>query len=286
MTTLDIDHARTHRTGIVLMTLSAVVFSSAGLFTKGVEAPAWDVVFWRGLFAAIATTAFIAGRKRMRAEFLEMGGPGLAVAIIGASGMAAFLSAFKQTDIANVALIYAAVPLVAAMMAWLWVGERLGRWVMIGCGLSFAGVGLIVGGSIGGLNLRGDLLAAYMTLVMAGVMVIYRRYPDTPGAGPVVLSSIILLPISAFLGAPLETALHEIWILAAFGLVFALASVTLNEGAKRLPSGQAGLLSTMEAPLAPVLAWMILAEVPAWATVFGGCLILLGVLAGQRSGSR
>ena len=274
------------RAGIFLMLLSALFFSTAGLFTKGVEASSWDVVFWRGLFAALVTTLFILARGKGRTEFGKLGRPGLLVTFLMTIATPAFIAAFKHTDVANVALIFAAAPVVAAVLAWVWMREAMGRWVLLGCVLSFSGVSLIVGGSLGGLNLTGDLLAAWMTVIMASVMVVYRRFPDTPGAGPMVISSLLLLPVAALFGNPFQTALHEIGILAAFGIVFALGAVMLNEAAKRLPSGQAGLLSTSEAGLAPLLAWLVLAEIPSWATALGGGLIVIGVIAGQRVGSK
>jgi hypothetical protein len=46
--------------GIALVLISATIFSSVGLFVKGVEAAVWSVIFWRGLFAAFFTFAYIA----------------------------------------------------------------------------------------------------------------------------------------------------------------------------------------------------------------------------------
>ena len=74
----------------------------------------------------------------------------------------------------------------------------------------------------------------------------------------------------------------EIILIACFGLVFALASVLLAEGARRVPAGQTALLSTLEAPLAPVLAWLVLSELPSMATVLGGSIILIAVVASQN----
>lgn len=113
---------------------------------------------------------------------------------------------------------------------------------------------------------------------MATIMVIYRKYPQTPGAGPSALQSILLLPVAAVLGQPFAVAPVEIAILAAFGLLFAIASVTLAEGSKRVPSVQAALLGALETPLAPILAFLVLAEVPAMATVLGGAIVLGAVL--------
>ena len=270
-------------TGIVFVLVSALVFSTAGIFTKSVHAGAWDIIFWRGLFAALFTTAYIVSRGLFRRDFIEMGWSGVAAGLVGASGTAAFIPAFKLTSIANVSLIYAASPLVAALLAWAWVGEGLTQRVLMGCTAALGGVAIIVGGSLGGVHLRGDLLAVWMTFAIAIMLVIYRRYPTTPAAGPAVLSSVVLLPLALAFGAPFANPPEEIGIMAAFGLVFALASVTLGEGAKRLPAGETALLSTLEVIFAPLFAWAVFTELPAFATVAGGLLVLAGVVSTQLS---
>jgi len=123
-----------------------------------------------------------------------------------------------------------------------------------------------------------------MTTAMAAIIVIYRKYPDTPGPGPAVLQSVFLLPVAAMLGNPFDVARTEVYILAAFGLLFAIASVTLAEGAKRVPFGQTALLSCLETPLAPVFAFMLFTEIPSTATFLGGSVVLYAVLFSIRIG--
>ncbi|MEM9332065.1 MAG: DMT family transporter [Pseudomonadota bacterium] len=267
--------------GIALLLLSALVFSTAGLFTKGVSANAWDVIFWRAFFAAIFTTGFIYWRGRSKSEFLHMGKVGWIVAAIGASGTAAFIPAFKLTSVANVSLIYASAPLLAAIFAWIWIKETMSWPAVFGCAAAFIGVLFIVGGSLKSINLQGDMLALWMTIVLAAMMVIYRKFPETPSAGPSVVSCLFLLPPAIYFSNPFMVSLTEIAILSAFGLVFAFASVTLVEGAKRLPSGETALLSSLEAPFAIILAWIILFEAPPLPTILGGVLIMVGVFASQ-----
>ncbi|MEM8687075.1 MAG: DMT family transporter [Pseudomonadota bacterium] len=264
--------------GTLLVIISAITFSTAGLFTKGVEAGAWEVIFWRGLSAAAFTCFWIALRGAARREFGTLGPSGCAVGVIGALGTAAFIPSFKLTSIANVSLIYAISPLIAAMLAWIFIGERAQARTIAGCLGALLGVAIIVSGSLGELSLYGDLLALWMTFAMASIMVIYRKYPQTPGAGPQVLQSLLLLPCAGLIGAPLAVAPAEIGILIAFGLLFAIASVTLAEGAKRIASGQTALLSSLETPLAPLLAFFVLAEIPDGATWAGGALVLVAVL--------
>ena len=270
-----------YKTGVLLILISAVVFSSAGVFTKAVDSGAWEIIFWRGVFAAGFTTAYVIWRNSFRKEFVQMKISGWAVALIGASGTAAFIPAFKLTTMANVMLIYAAAPLIAALLAWLWIRERMSIRVMLGCFGAILGVVIIVQGSFGSVSLKGDLLALWMTIVMSMLMAIYRRYPDTPAAGPAALSSIVLLPVALFFGSPFDILLFDFIVNAAFGLLFAIASVALAEGMRRVPAGEAGLLSALETPLAPLFGWVFFAEIPAKTTFFGGSIILIAVLATQ-----
>lgn len=269
--------------GVTLILVSAITFSTAGLFTKGVEASAWEVIFWRGIFAALFTILWVNKNDSFRPNFLDMGYSGLFVAIIGAMGTAAFIQSFKFTSIANVSLIYATSPLVAAALAWILISEKSSKTTLMGCCVALIGVIIIVSGSLGQLHVQGDLLALVMTVVMATIMVTYRKYPNTPSAGPAALSSILLLPVCMFFASPLQTSFHEILILGAFGLLFAIASITLVEGAKRVPSGQTALLSSLETPLAPVFAFFLFSEVPGLATLVGGSLICVAVVASIRS---
>ena len=275
------DNTGNHWLGIWLMVLSAVIFSTAGLFTKGVQAGAWDVIFWRAVFAALVTLTILAIRGQLGGEWGAMGAPGWAAAVIGAVSTSMFISAFKATTIANVSLIYATAPLLTAAMAWLALREAMGWPMVLGAIGALVGVAVLVSGSFGGLHLRGDLLALGMTLGMGALMVIYRVYPATPAAMPMVMSGILLLPVAFYWGAPFAVSGREIAILAAFAAVFALAAILLAEGSKRVPSGQAALLGTLEAPLAPIWAWALLGEVPEAATFLGGALILVSVVAAQ-----
>lgn len=269
--------------GTFLIVTSAITFSTAGLFTKGVEAGSWEVIFWRGLFAAAFTIAWTITRGTLRHNFFGMGYSGLGIAVVGALGTAAFISSFKLTSIANVSLIYAVSPLIAALLAWLVIGEKVSSRTMAGCVGALLGVAIIVSGSLGQVGLNGDLLALWMTTAMASIMVIYRKYPETPGAGPAVLSSVILLPFAAIFGNPFYVERIEIYVLSAFGLLFAVASVTLAEGAKRVPSGQTALLSSLETPLAPVFAFILFTEFPSIATFLGGSVVLFAVLFSIRN---
>lgn len=270
-----------HRAGAVLVVVSALVFSTAGIFTKGVAAEAWTVIFWRGVAAATFTLTYLALRGALMSEVRSFGKPAALVTGLMAAGTAAFIPAFKLSTVANVALIYATAPLLAATMAWVLLKEAPTRRVILASIAAFVGVLLIVSGSLGQIALAGDSLALVMTLMMAGTMIVYRARPATTAALPAALSSVVLLPVAAIFGDPWHVPAGEMPVLIAFGAVFAVASVTLSEGARRLPPSETALLSTLEVPLALALAWVILIEVPGLHVILGGTIVIVAVVLSQ-----
>ncbi|MEO1199073.1 MAG: DMT family transporter [Pseudomonadota bacterium] len=269
------------RTGVILMLISAVAFSTAGLFTKGVSADGWSVIFWRGVFAALFLGLLMAWRGGVWRDLKRLGRAGWAVGIIGAISTAAFLHAFKLTTIANVALIYATAPFLAAAIAWMWFSEWPGRLVMIASGVALVGVVIIVAGSFGGLNLRGDLLALVMAFGMALWIVLFRRYPAIPVFAAILVKTVLILPIAGMIGEPFTTPLPDILMMAAFGLVFAVAAVAMSEAARRLPASEAALISALETPLALIWAVLLLSEVPTAPVMIGGAIILAAIVGSQ-----
>jgi len=274
--------------GVALVAASAMLFATAGVFTKIIPSDAWTILFWRGLVAALFLTGVMAALGRFRAEVRRMGWSGFAAAIVSSLGSAAFIPAFKETTVANVTLIYTSAPFLAAFVAWIWIGEKPSRRCLFAAAAALAGVALIFGAPNPGVSVQGDFLALWMTLCMAIAMVLYRRYPATPVFGPMVLSSLLLVPVAAAFSDPLAVPVAQVPMLTAFGLCFALAAVALLSGARLLPAAETALLSILETPLAPLLAWLLLAEAPSIRCVIGGLLIVVSLLwyLGRRAGQK
>ena len=172
--------------GRVLVALSAVAWSTAGIFTKGVEADVWTVLLWRGLLAGGVMSAWLVWRRGQSglADSRHLGWAGWSAATVSSAATICFIAAFKNTAVANVAIIYATAPFAAAAIAWVWMRETPGLATLAAAGLCLAGVTVMVGGSAGSPDLIGDLLALGMTALMALMMVIMRRHPSLTGTRP------------------------------------------------------------------------------------------------------
>jgi drug/metabolite transporter (DMT)-like permease len=135
--------------GIFLILLSALFFSPAGVFSKGVDISAFSVVFWRGLFAAAAGLIYLQVIGTLRSEMRRMDKAGWFAAVVFAVGTLAFISAFKLTSVSNVSLIWLTAPVLGAFVGWVWFGARVTSPFVIAAIAVLIGTVILVSGSFG-----------------------------------------------------------------------------------------------------------------------------------------
>ena len=261
-----------HRLGILLVLASTLPFALAGIFTKAISADLWTVLAWRGVIGG-TLVAIYALRVEGR---VPMGRWGWAIGLSSAAASAAFLGAFRQAPVATVALVYALAPFAAAGLSRALGGPAAGRGVLGAAAVSLAGVALVAGGGGGGPVL-GIALAALMTGLMALTTVLIRAHPQVPALRAMAAAALPLAAVVLVWGAPFSVSARDALLLLAFGAAFALATILLTEGARRLPAAQVALLGGAEVPLATLLAALLLGEVPPLTTILGGALVLSAV---------
>ena len=268
-----------HRAGIILVGLSAVAWSTAGIFTKGIAADVWAILFWRGIFSAVFIALYVAWREGRRTPlaFASLGFPGWAAASIGSIATICYLSAFKFTAVTNVVVIYATTPFIAAGLGWLAMREGASRTTLLTSAVALVGVAIMMGGSLGKPDLIGDILAVAMAFFMAAMMVLIRKFPQAPMVPAMCLSSVQIALIALIMSNPFDVLSHDIWWLVMFGVVQAMGAILLTEGTRLIPAAQAALVGSLDIPLAPLWAWVILTEIPASATFLGGSVVLAAV---------
>lgn len=273
---------RRHLIGVLLVLASALVFSLAGVLTKMIESDAWTIACWRGLFGAILIALYVAWRDRRQgselAEGFSLGWRGWLLATIGSLSTLAFINAFKLTYVANVAIIYATAPFIAAALEWMLRGVGVRPSTMLAATTSLLGVAVMVGASAASGALAGDILALAMTLGMALYMVLIRVFTETPVVLAAAASALQLFVLGWFFTDPLAVSQSDALLLVLFGVVFAAAAILLTEGTRLIPAAESGLLGSAETPFAVFFAWLILSELPPGASLIGGAIVILAVL--------
>ncbi len=269
-----------HQTGILFISISAIVWSTLGLFAKGIDVDVWVILFWRGLFSIIilGTYIYLKSNQSIKQEIKELGWPGWLSALIGGASTVCFISAFKYTTIANVSIIYATIPFIVSVLAWFFLNETISP-IAIGCAtLALLGVFIMVGGSAGSINLIGDALALLMALGMSVLVVLFRKFPKRPMILATVVAAIMHMLVSLALSTPFTISSQDLVLLMGFGALFAIATILTIEGTRLIPAFQSAIISTLEAPLAVLWAWLVFTQIPSTVTWLGGGIVLAAVL--------
>ena len=280
-------NASEYRLGLILVTASAVAWSTAGLFTRLIPLDIWTILAWRGLFGFAGLAVVIVAMRRTGAlrGMLSMGWPGWLFVIVSAVGMVLFITSLRYTTVAHVAVIYATVPFLAAALGWLLMRERPTGSALVASLAALAGVAIMVGLGVEG-GLLGDLLAFGMTLCMAVVMVVARRYPEIPVMPAVCLSALLSGLACWPLGDPLAVSSYDLLLLALFGIVnSALGLALFTLGARFLPAIETALIGSLDAPLAPLWVWLAFGETPSASTLVGGSIVFVAVAVHMTIGA-
>ncbi len=276
---MDARSRHERRLGVVLIAASAVTFGLAGVLTKSITADPLVIACWRGLVGSLLIGLYVLWRSRhgKLRRSLKLGWRGWALAIVGAAASVAFISAFKLSYVANVTIIYATVPFVAALLGWLLLAERMGSRTLLTAALALAGVSVMVFSGIHRGASLGDVLAMVMTVLSALYIVMIRMFRGVPVVWAGAVSAFLLFLLGWVVADPLVVGDRDVLLLVAFGASFAIAVILWTEGARLLPAAESALLGLAELPCAILFAWLFLAEIPPRESVMGGAIVLAAV---------
>jgi drug/metabolite transporter (DMT)-like permease len=269
---------------MVLVAGSALAWSFGGVLSRSLSvSDSWTVVFWRSVFAALFLFGFMIWRDGFHgaaALFKNMGRWGVAVALCFATASSSFVISLAYTTVANVLLIQAGVPLIAALITWVLFHEKISRSTWAAIAAVICGVAIMVSDSFSGkVSPIGDGLAILIAIVFAAATVITRRHADVQMTPAVCLAVVIAACIAAVMATDLNVGALDFALLMAFGaLNLGLGLALFVTGARHLPAALAALVGTIEPVLAPLWVWLVHHEVPSQRTLIGGTVVFLALL--------
>jgi drug/metabolite transporter (DMT)-like permease len=258
-----------HAHALLLLVLTAVLWSFGGLLIKWVD---WHPMAIAGMRSLIAGLVILVYHRRPRFDwsFPQIGG-----AICYAGVVILFVVANKLTTAANVILLQYTAAIYVALGSALFLGERVtrGDWTMIvivigGMTLFFVDR-LSFGGLLGNICALGDGLA------FAGLILFLRKQKGGSPVETVILgnflTALIGLPFM-FRGMPDAQGWAGLLLLGIFqvGLSYILFTIAI----KHVTAFEASLVPAIEPVLNPVWVFLFLGEVPGKWAILGGAVIL------------
>lgn len=284
----------THGRAVGLMVLVALLWSTAGVVTRHLEAArAFEITFWRSFFTFVTLLVVLPlwqGRGIWRRMWHA--GP-----VLWASGacwavmFTAFMVALTLTTVANVLVTLAAGPLLTALVSRVFTGQRLATrtwWAIAvaGVGITWMFASQLSAGGMAGMAVAFGVpvaAAANWTLVQRNRQ--QGRPLDLVPAVMVgaLLSALVTLPMAW----PLTASPHDLALLAGLGAgQLAIPCVLSVVCARVLSAPEVSLLALLEVLFGTLLAWVGANEAPGTHVLTGGALVVGALLANEGLGWR
>ena len=280
----------THARAVWTMVGVTALWSIAGIVTRQLEsAQSFEVTFWRSLFTVVSLLVILPlyqGREFFSRLFY-------APRVLWLSGVCwavmftAFMVALTLAPVAEVLITMAVGPLLSALIARIFFGQRIAahtRWCIA---LACFGMALMFAQPFSGAGSAGVSLGTWVALLVptaAAVNWSVVQHAQTRGESidmvPAVLVGAVLSALCTLpLAWPLQASRVDVAWLALLGLVqLAVPCVLVVVCARVLPAPEISLLALLEVLFGIALAWLGANEVPSSQVLSGGTLVVLALL--------
>jgi drug/metabolite transporter (DMT)-like permease len=267
--------------GIGMVVVSALLWSTAGLFVRMATLDTPTLVLWRSLFAAL-TLGGLAVVRGGTGRIMAVGRSGWVGVLFVATSVVsstAYVLSLRLTTVANVMTVYAALPFLATGIGFVWIHERVSRRFLVAGAFATGGIVASAGGSSGLGDLAGIAAALVMTVGFAVQLVGIRRHGrvDVMALNACAAAACVplMLPFAQWV---LPTPGQLLWCAAYGAFTTGFAYVLALEGGRRVPPGEVGFISMLDVVLGPLWVWLVFGEAPG-ALVLAGGAVVLGAVA-------
>jgi drug/metabolite transporter (DMT)-like permease len=288
---LKLTHKLTHNGAVLLMVGVAFLWATAGVVTRHLEAAkSFEVTFWRSFATVLSLLAILPifkGRD-VFARVLHSGRTFWASGLCWSCMFTFYMLALTLTSVANVLVTLAIGPLVTALFARFFLGQRLPAYTWAAIVVAGGGIAWMFGSQVSGSAASGSTvlgMAVALVVPLAGAanwtltQHAHAQGHDVDLMPAVlvgaVLSSLAMLPLAW----PLKATAHDIALLGGLGFYQLAVPCALSVWcASRLKAPEVSLLALLEVPFGIALVWLGANEAPGTTVLQGGALVV-GALA-------
>lgn len=269
-----------HRRGFILTLIGVLVLTPDTLLIRLIDTDPWTMNLLRGGMMAISLMIAyaIAKRGETLADLRKLGWAGLAVAVIYGLNAVSFVFAIEHSRVANVLIILAAIPLIAALLSVIFLKERVAAptWAAIAAGLF--GVAIVVGDGLRTGTSLGDFFAFVTAVSLAVTFIIIRRYKHVNMVPAAALGAFLAALAVAPMANPVSILDGRWGLMLLLGFVIIPISFGLiTLGPRTVPAPEVALLMLLETVLGPLWVWLVVDEVPSTAAFMGGTIVVAAV---------
>ena len=269
--------------GYFYVAVAAIIWGSNGVIVNWVPYDAYAITFFRVLFASITLLPVVLLTRRSETVSAARSWRiMLSLGLLLALGWVLLFYSMKLIAIANAVLLNYTAPIFVALLAPLYLKEKLERSTLTALPISVAGIVLISyqqSFPISDLNLLGVILGLLSGLVYAGFTIVSKKALSSFSSQVAAFYSNFIASIFLFpfvIGADLSAGLDSWILLLILGVFNTGFAVTLYFRGIGKVKAQKGVVFTYLEPVsAVVFGFLFLAQQPTPLMLVGGLLILI-----------
>lgn len=269
-----------HSKGLLLAAVGGLTLTVDIPFLRLADGETWSVMMIRSVIVVATVLAFVAiiratGRP---APKLVPGVQGWIVAALYGISTVVFMIAVFNTTTANLVFILAFNPMFAALLSWIFLGERPRGVTLLAMIIMTVGVLVIVHEGLGAGHFFGDMMALGASLSIAAAIVMTRASGKDMGFTPMVGAALPAI-VAAFVVAQQGYSVSQPWWLLINGaIIIPVSFFGLAAAPKFIPGAEVAMFYLLETVLAPIWVWMIFAEVPSRQSAIGGAILIVTLI--------
>ena len=268
--------------GYILLLFGGFCLSWGGFIIRSFEeASIWQILFLRSFFFLLALIAFlfVTYKKNTFNIIKESGLPGLLGGFVLSFSFVAFVVAMSNTTVANVVFIISTQTMFLAIFGYFYLKEKVSLIGLISIFLAMSGIVIMVGDSISGGSLFGNIVALAIPINFAILVMIIRKNTKVDMVPAIFYSGIFSLIYGFFLAESFEFTKHDLWMGFLLGVPqLAVSFICITIGSRTVESATVGILMLMETLCAPLWVWLFLNEIPPISVFIGGAVIILAII--------
>ncbi|MDO7695004.1 MAG: DMT family transporter, partial [Planktomarina temperata] len=281
---------------LTLAIFGALLLTPDTLFMRLSQLDGFNMLLWRGGLSGLAYFMIWLWMRGPR-DLSNIWTRNFAIIVACQTGNAALFSlAIALAPVIVVLIGVATVPIFAALLSRLLLGEALSMRTLITAAMVFLGLFISVLGSD-----DGHLMLDLTTLIGAGLglgvafslamnFTIIRKDTDVPFVLAIAVGAIAAAGLAAVFATTLAwPPLPQMAAIALTGIfILPLSFVTLSYAARFVPSSTVSLIMLLETVLGPLWVWWGIGEAPSAMMLIGGgivltCLSVFLILEGRKA---
>ena len=268
--------------GYLLILIGAFFLSWGGLLIREINnANIWQILFWRAFFFSLTLIFFLFFRYKKQAFHIikKSGYPGLAYGFAMSLGFVAYIIAMTETTVANVLFIISSQTIWLAIFGYLFLKEKISLKTLFSIILAMTGITVMIGGSLDTGSLKGNLVALYIPINFAFLILLIRKFPKIDFVPALLIAGFLSMVYGFVMSETIVVSLYDlliVFLLGSFQHAFGFICITI--GARSTPAVIVGLLMLTEALFGPFWVWLFINEIPPTSVFLGGGIIVIAVI--------